>query len=226
MAAREDGSGVLNDENPQTDLPMVSAVVVCTANICRSPTVAFLLARAGAVDAVSAGMRARPGSSMCPMAALAIAEHGDAGEYIADFRSQSIHALEPGSFDLVLTATRTMRGELVRANPLLRDRIFTVREAAALAGNALTAAEASTLLVSGPVPVLAARRGVAAPAAAHRGIRWMRGADPLDLPDAHNDRRKRRHAASIGLAVTAGAELGAALQAWRIAAPAVARPGS
>ncbi|WP_416348857.1 hypothetical protein [Microbacterium sp. STN6] len=202
----------------------VSALFVCTANICRSPTLAFMAGQSGAVRATSAGMRARSGSAMCRMAALSIASFEGGQAYAESFRSRTVQGLDVNEFDLVFTATRAMRAELIRSNPLLRGRIFTVREAAALGQYSLTAGEAYSLLEYGPATVLAARRGsVAAPRARSR---WVRDAsDPFDLPDAHNDRREKRHRATVRMSLDAGAELGAALLAWHAAAPGLAESG-
>lgn len=202
--------------------PAVSALIVCTANICRSPAVAFMASRSGAVIAVSAGMRARPGSPMCPTATARISSYDGAAEYTDAFRSRSVQTLDIGEFELLLTATRSMRSELVKQRPLLRDRAFTVREAAALVRQPLSPLEASILLAHGPVPVMTARRG-SRTYIPPRSIPGHRAADPIDLPDAHNDRRRRRHLATVELAADSGAELGATLQLWRDSASELAR---
>lgn len=203
--------------------PAASAIIVCKANVCRSPTVAFFAGRSRALVTTSAGMRTQPGSAMCPIAATRISSYDGGPSYGEVFRSSSVESLDLDRFDLILAATRTIRGDLVKHHPWLRGRAFTVREAVALANRPLSTTEAATLLAAGPAPVMAARRGTVARSPASDTRRWGRTPDAFDLPDAHNDRRSRRHAATVDLAVTTGNALGTALQSWRTAAPGLAQ---
>lgn len=113
-------------------------LVVCTANICRSPTAAGLLAAHLSdipfrID--SAGVSAYPGARICPASrALATAAEPSAAARFAAHASQQATRSQVRDADLVLALDRGHRAALVRSAPAARARIFTLREAAALAG--------------------------------------------------------------------------------------------
>lgn len=120
-------------------------LVVCTANVCRSPSAQILLqggldrqmAEVGpqtqtgqmlaTLDVASAGVFTSPGASAC---GLAPALRGAAGQ---SHRSRQLLAemLEPAG--LVLTATSEHRSAVVRMSPEVRYRTFTLRQAARIA---------------------------------------------------------------------------------------------
>lgn len=115
-------------------------------------------------------------------------------------------------YDLLLTATAELRGELVRRHPKYRDKSFTVLEALALFELPLSGAERLELQEHGPAPVLLGRRGSVPPSSARlRGKRTP----SWDISDGHNERRNRHHLATVALAAKAGAELGVQLLDWR-----------
>lgn len=108
-------------------------LMVCTANVCRSPLAASLLQQwslsspwADLIEIRSAGTVAAQGAPMCSEAAMLaddIAHHHRAVQ------------LQPGMVidaDLILTADRDSRGIVARAVPTCRPKLFTVRQAAAL----------------------------------------------------------------------------------------------
>lgn len=112
-----------------------SILIVCAANVCRSPLAELALRRGlgeGAAFSVrSAGVRAHDGDPICADVA---ARHTDEG-WQAQSRAHRAQEVTPemlAEADLVLTASRDVRGELVRAAPEHRDRMFTLREAAHL----------------------------------------------------------------------------------------------
>jgi protein-tyrosine-phosphatase len=113
-------------------------LVVCTANICRSPAAAGLLAAQLSdipfrID--SAGVSAYAGARMCPASrALATAAEPSAADRFAAHASQPAARSQVRDADLVLALDRGHRAALVRSAPAARARIFTLREAAALAG--------------------------------------------------------------------------------------------
>ncbi|CUU53804.1 protein-tyrosine phosphatase [Parafrankia irregularis] len=126
-----------------------SVLIVCTGNICRSPVAERLavagltrlmarvglrepLARAAAVS--SAGVQARVGEPMHPLASAVLDEHGvdDAG-----FRARQLTTAMAERADLVLCATRQHRADVVTLAPRAVRRSFTLREFARLADWAL-----------------------------------------------------------------------------------------
>jgi len=183
---------------PAPSYPEPDVLVVCTANICRSPTLHFLLENGLAappgvgLSVASAGVLARDDQPMCRTSAAAIA-HLEGGRAFA--RRHASRAAVPDlveSAGMVLVATEALRRRLVEHSPAVRDRTFTMLEAARLAVSADQAAPA------GPAPVdgralasrWSARRGLDAPTAPPRR-RWGRHRDPtplpLDLADPHLD---------------------------------------
>jgi protein-tyrosine phosphatase len=97
---------------------------VCRANLCRS-VLAERLARAGGLDAASAGTHAVPDLDMPPHAKAVLAERG------ADpsgFASRRVDAALLAGADLVLTATRAERAHCVTLAPATAARTFTLRQ--------------------------------------------------------------------------------------------------
>jgi protein-tyrosine phosphatase len=113
-------------------------LMVCTGNICRSPFMerlflARLRARLSAADAArfeigSCGTWAMVGSPMSPEAAETLIEvSGDPGGFVA--RAMTAELLDA---DLILTATREHRGQVVTEVPGAAKRTLTAREFARL----------------------------------------------------------------------------------------------
>jgi protein-tyrosine phosphatase len=104
-------------------------LVVCTANICRSPTAAGLLAaRLGpSVDVVSRGVKALPGAPMCPRSAQwlgrDVTPHASAPLTLADVRAATV----------ILTASPRHRSAVVALRPSAQVRTFTLAQAARIA---------------------------------------------------------------------------------------------
>lgn len=121
-------------------------LVVCTANVCRSPMVAAMLHRALAdrFTVESAGVRAPEGRPMDPASALQLSRRG------ITVPSTTARQLTPeivAATDLVLTATRAHRADVLDLGPRALRRTFTVLEFAALAH--LVAADDLAALVGG-----------------------------------------------------------------------------
>lgn len=117
---------------------VVNVLVVCTANICRSPTAArglrVGLAEAGlapeSVEVESAGVAAADDLPMCEVAdTLSAARLGSGGSH----RSRPVTAEIAESADLILAADRGHRTAVGRLAPSTRARVFTLRQAARLA---------------------------------------------------------------------------------------------
>jgi protein-tyrosine phosphatase len=108
-------------------------LMVCTANICRSPMAEAMLRRRldGGVTVASAGVYGHDGSPMAPgsvaaLAALGIADDGHRGRLLTPAMV--------GDADLVLTMEESHREAILTRSPEARPRTFALREFARLAG--------------------------------------------------------------------------------------------
>ncbi len=109
-------------------------LAVCTANICRSPLMEMLLrARLDGerFEVASAGVRGWDRKPMDSMAAMELLRLGHSAE---TFRSHAIDSYLVDSADLILTATREHRSDVLSMNPQALRRSFTLLEFAALTG--------------------------------------------------------------------------------------------
>lgn len=127
-------------------------LIVCTANICRSPMAQYLLRMAllhrdpmaGARFAVrSAGTR---GWDEAPMDTAAAAELRRLGGDPAAFRSRPLDDAQCRAADLVLTATREHRTAVLHRVPRALRRTFTILEFADLAPRAAAAGSAADVV--------------------------------------------------------------------------------
>jgi protein-tyrosine phosphatase len=110
-------------------------LVVCAANVCRSPLAELALRRGLGADSPlsvsSAGVRANAGDPICSMvASLHDDEEWQSQARAHQARPVTVEQIEQAS--IVLTASRDIRGELVRLAPRSRDWMFTIKEAAHL----------------------------------------------------------------------------------------------
>jgi protein-tyrosine phosphatase len=158
-------------------------LAVCTANICRSPMIETLL-RAGLdadrFEVASAGVQGWDREPMNTMAAMELMRLGHSP---GSFRSHAIDSYLVDSADLILTATRAHRSEVLSLNPKALRRTFTLVEFAALA-DTVDGSEPSGLVAQ------AARQRSLAPAAIDIDDPYRRS------PDVH-----RRTADQIDAAV-------------------------
>ncbi|GAA4520671.1 low molecular weight phosphatase family protein [Actinoallomurus oryzae] len=114
-------------------------VVVCTANICRSPMAEAMIRhalRAGGPDAAgvvveSAGVYGHEGSPIAPGSASALRALGIEDD---DHRGRRLTTAIVGAADLVLTMEEGHRDAILAGTPEARDRTFTLREFARLVG--------------------------------------------------------------------------------------------
>lgn len=117
-----------------------TVLVVCRANVCRSPLTALMLRewlpqlkqRYG-LRVVDCGDKAEPGQPPCRSMVRWASLNGLPAEELALHRSTPLDRRLVGSADLVLTADRRTRSAVVRLCPDAVDRSFTLREAATLA---------------------------------------------------------------------------------------------
>lgn len=105
---------------------------VCTANVCRSPLVAALLADRldpARYEVESAGVRAAPGRPIDRDSALQLLHRGLP---IPTTTARQLTSEMLAQADLILTATKAHRAEVLELHPRALRRTFTVREFAAL----------------------------------------------------------------------------------------------
>lgn len=163
---------------------------VCAANICRSPLSEVLLRRGLGdcpdIRVESAGTHARAGAAICSLVAGHLAGDGRADEAQAH-RSRPLTAELLEEATLILTADRVVRSNVVRMVPQVRDRVYTLREAAYLGdGFASNASARRVGTVSLYAMHLDGARAVKGPVPARRSGWWRaRGADGRDIVDGH-----------------------------------------
>lgn len=158
-------------------------LVVCTANVCRSPAAAHLLTEAfgSQVAVLSAGLQARPGEHACPLSA------GEAGLDPATHQATRIGPVLLDRTALVLTFTREQRAELLRMAPAAQRRCFTLGQAARTAAWLLDQdAFRQAMPAAGGRAAAPSITSLAAELDSTRGL-VPRPADPADddLPDPH-----------------------------------------
>lgn len=110
-------------------------LVVCAANVCRSPLAELALRRGLGVDSPitvsSAGVRANAGDPICA-AVASVHEDEEWQAWAQEHRAQPVTIEQVEQASILLTASRDIRGELVRMAPRSRDWMFTIKEAAHL----------------------------------------------------------------------------------------------
>ncbi|MFP7833520.1 hypothetical protein [Marisediminicola sp. LYQ134] len=176
-----------------------SILVVCEANICRSPYVeavmreSFAFAGLEARFAVrSAGLSAIDGAPMCGLAQQLLADQGAATDGLGAHVSRALDVELIAGADLILVAELDHRARINRTLPGVQSKVFTLLEIAHLAGvdseTAMTTSEDDTFsnLVArlnfyrGLVPLDAAPRTWM-----DRARRGRRNRDPFSVIDGH-----------------------------------------
>ena len=176
----------------QASDPESSVLIVCHANICRSPLAEFLLSPALASwgwDVRSAGTHARDGTGICARVHAALADQTRGPDFSRSFVS---HALTEDDMHaaLILTASTAEKSTLARRDHTTRRRTFTLREAAALADS-----EDSDGLRQARWPAAAAARLDELRRAGT--VRLSSGIGSFDIDDPHRGQRT-----SHGVAMT------------------------
>ena len=103
---------------------MLRILVVCTANICRSPLAAAVLATKlprGSAHVSSAGLRALHGNAADPVVVELALERGYGD--LSVHRSQPVLSMVLSQSDLVLCMEVSQRDELLRQQPTMTGRI-------------------------------------------------------------------------------------------------------
>jgi protein-tyrosine phosphatase len=163
-------------------------VIVCTANICRSPMAEAMIRRAlreygheaASIVVESAGVYGHEGSPIAPgsaaaLDALGIEDDGHRGRLLTP-------AIVAGA-DLVLTMEGRHRDAILAGSPEARDRTFTLREFARLVGGETPPAGAG---------IVARARALVAAAGRRRSVLPWAGVD--DVPDPYGGPSEGYHA--------------------------------
>ena len=182
--------------------PSGSLLVVCTANVCRSPLAEEILADALPNASVSsAGVRALVDAPMCPVSAELLPD--------AAAHAHSARQLTPelvAGADLVLAMERQQRSAVVRTLPGSQAKVFTLTEAAALLDGMIERGVEVPADLVGLAAALHATRGLAHPPQVEEPKRWWQRArppeDPLTIADGHglSDAEHRRAADRVAAA--------------------------
>jgi protein-tyrosine phosphatase len=108
-------------------------LLVCTANICRSPAAARLLAgRLGSsIEFVSRGTRSVPGAGMCEVSANWVLMNG--GDAAGRHLSRPLELADIKASTLILTASQRHRTAVIEMRPSAQVRTFTLAQAARIA---------------------------------------------------------------------------------------------
>jgi protein-tyrosine phosphatase len=107
-------------------------LLVCTANICRSPAAERLLAaRLGSrIEFFSRGIRAVPGAGMCDVSATWVLMNGG---QTGGHASRQLELADIKSSTLILTASQRHRTAVIEMRPSAQVRTFTLAQAARIA---------------------------------------------------------------------------------------------
>ena len=107
-------------------------LAVCTANICRSPMVEILLRQRLDPEVFEVSSAGLQGWREAPVDSMVVLELERLGAPAAGFASRALEDGMVENADLILTATREQRSEILSRNPSALRRAFTLREFAAL----------------------------------------------------------------------------------------------
>lgn len=166
-------------------------LIVCTANLCRSPMAEYVLRDAvarrwgshSAWTIGSAGVHAQSGMEMHPRARRVLERRGLDP---AGFRSRQLSHRAIEEADLILTAERAHRAAIVTLMPAAVHRTFTLRQFARMAA-------VVTPLDAEPDPTMMGQQLVTAAINARSRLQPL-AAGEEDVPDpiGHRGRRFRR----------------------------------
>jgi protein-tyrosine phosphatase len=174
----------------------VDVLVVCTANVARSPLFAALLSLEaerrvghGAAVIASAGTHATIGESAATSTQVVSARLGFS---LADHHAVPITYYDLASLPMILTMEIAHSRELISRAPSIADRTFTVREFSDIVAYRLAPSAISPLTMGRPDDMQERLREVAAVAHARRSRRLTRRSgdvpDPIGRPQADYER--------------------------------------
>ncbi|GAB3239039.1 arsenate reductase/protein-tyrosine-phosphatase family protein [Kineosporia babensis] len=104
-------------------------LLVCTANICRSPAAERLLAGrlGGAVEFSSRGTRSVTGAGICDFSGSWVETHGG---LVRAHESRQLEVADIRAATMILTASQAQRGRVIEMRPSAQVRTFTLLHAA------------------------------------------------------------------------------------------------
>jgi protein-tyrosine phosphatase len=119
--------------SPEVGLMSARVLLVCTANICRSPAAARLLSgRLGPdIEFESRGTRSVPGAGMCEVSANWVLINGGNAEGVHTSRQLELGDIKAST--LILTASQRQRTAVIELRPSAQVRTFTLAQAARIA---------------------------------------------------------------------------------------------
>jgi protein-tyrosine phosphatase len=169
-------------------VPSTSILIVCTGNICRSPTAEGLLLkhlRAAGEDDVAVASAGTDGCERMPATREAVRAAATRGADISSHRGRCLAVQECRDATLVLAMTGQHRDEVLRLVPEAADRTFTLKELVslleALPADAVVTMEAETIR-SRIAAASAIRRSGAAPRIHDEDV-----TDPIGMSQATYD---------------------------------------
>jgi protein-tyrosine phosphatase len=175
-------------------------LAVCSANICRTPLALAALDTAlvehgihRRITMVSRGDHAETGMPVCDHALQVARRHGIRTRLVDDHRATALDRGELSASDLILTADRTVRANVLKLDPRASERTFTFREAAALARLVMAETEGDRSMdLAGFASALNDNRGLTDLPSTKGTLvspwRLLR-VHSHDVPDAHVDRQ-------------------------------------
>lgn len=172
----------------------VTILLVCAANVCRSPLAELTLReRFAAVggaqpELLSAGVSAARGDAICAQVARL---HGEPRwrELAGWHRSQPLEPEMVRRATLVLTASRAIRSAVVAAAPERRDAVFTLREAVWLGRGFRRPEHLSPGAALQTFQThLDGMRGLRPLPQSRWRLHWERTQEPFDIRDGHGGR--------------------------------------
>jgi protein-tyrosine phosphatase len=196
-------------------------LVVCSANVCRSPMAGALLREGFAASGLDEQVRvqtygenATVGGRVCPDMANRAAARRLSTDYLVLHRARQLVPERVEEADLVLTSDRGVRAHVIRSSPAAHPRTFTLRQATELAalgrkeyGGDHLAGDPETALRSFIAEMNQLRGMTDAPRVQKLRRRpWSRVAvHSHDIPDAH--RADGLHALTAKLVISSTQEL-------------------
>ncbi|MCM3778110.1 arsenate reductase/protein-tyrosine-phosphatase family protein [Microbacterium hydrocarbonoxydans] len=163
-----------------------SLLIVCAANVCRSPFAAFLFSQALPDMSVSSlGATARDGDPLCRFTEERISALPDGEAFASEHRAARLDAESVASADLILTASAAERSAVAGLDPYARPRVFTLVEAAHSART--LGADARGISLAELAARMHAQRGMVdlPPVRRRRRFSPLRAQYGIAIPDAH-----------------------------------------
>ena len=197
-------------------------LVVCTANVCRSPLAqrtfedAFASSSLAGTRVTSAGVRAEEGRPMCAVSAKGLDDHDGGLEFAAAHRSHLLTEGDVRSADLVLVMERDHRSAVVRLAPGSQPKVFTLREAEGLLGVLAERGSEAADGLAGLARALHSVRGFAPLPPEPPKRRWFQRPvepeDPFTIVDGHG-LPEDLHAAAVATVAATAERVAAAMTA-------------